>query len=110
MMIKKIIFSALSFLLLAAHFYRAEFFLLSVLCVLIPFLLLFRKAWIDVLMQFLLILGLFEWLRTIWYIVNERLTQGEPWIRFTLILSVVALFTLYSILVLEKQAPNKETT
>ncbi|MGD8358689.1 MAG: hypothetical protein PVJ33_16845 [Lysobacterales bacterium] len=89
----------LSFLLLAAHFYRAGQVALSVLCVLLPFLLFLRRSWIPMLFQTLLVLGALEWLRALYGFVQMRLAFGEPWTRLAVILVAVALFTAVSGLV-----------
>jgi hypothetical protein len=89
----------LSFLLLAAHFYRAGLPLLMWLCVALPLLPLLRRAWVPTLLQALLVLGALEWLRTLWVFASMRVAFGEPWIRLALILGGVALFTALSGLV-----------
>jgi hypothetical protein len=83
----------LSFLLLAAHFYRAGVVPLSALCIALPLLLLLRQAWVPRLFQFLLVLGALEWLRALYGFVAMRIAFGEPWTRLALILCAVALFT-----------------
>jgi hypothetical protein len=88
-----------SFLLLAAHFYRAGIPFLSGLCVGILFLLFFRKSWVPRLFQALLILGAFEWLRTLYIFATMRIAWEQPWTRLAVILGAVALFTALSGLV-----------
>jgi hypothetical protein len=83
----------LSFLLLAAHFYRAGLLPLSALCVALPFLLILRQAWIPSLFQALLVLGALEWLRALYGFAAMRIAFGEPWTRLAVILGAVALFT-----------------
>ena len=89
----------ISFLTLAAHFYRADLFVLSFLSLLIPLSLAIKKSWIAKLLQLLLLAGFFEWLRTLWILADERYTRGEPWLRLTIILGIVAMFTLSSALI-----------
>jgi len=83
----------ISSLLLGAHFLRLGQPLLVVLCVLLPLILLFRKFWAARLMQFYLILGAAEWVRTLLFLVAERRTEGQPWSRLVIIIGLVALFT-----------------
>ena len=94
----------LSFLLLAAHFYRAGVVPLSALCIALPLLLLLRQAWVPRLFQFLLVLGALEWLRALYGFVAMRIAFGEPWTRLALILGAVALFTGLSGLVFRNRS------
>ena len=83
----------LSFLLLAAHFYRAGLVPLSALCVGLPFLLFLRQPWVPRLLQLLLALGAVEWLRALYGFAAMRIAFGEPWTRLAVILGAVAVFT-----------------
>jgi len=83
----------LSFLLLAAHFYRMGLLSFAVLCVALPFLLFLRQAWVPRLLQVLLLLGALEWLRALYGFAAMRIAFGEPWLRLAIILGAVALFT-----------------
>jgi len=89
----------LSFLLLAAHFYRAGYPILTGVCVGVLFLLFFRKRWVPRLFQGLLILGAMEWLRALYFFAVMRIAWEQPWTRLAIILGAVALFTLTSGLV-----------
>jgi hypothetical protein len=95
----KLIPVILSFLLLAAHFYRAGYSSLTVVCIGILLLLFFRKPWIPRLFQGLLILASLEWLRALYFIAAMRIAWDQPWTRLAVILGAVALFTLLSGLV-----------
>lgn len=86
----------LSFLMLAAHFYRSGIFILSIFCLIIPFTLFIRNIWIPRIFQILLILGAIEWIRTIMIFVEERKMYDMPWVRLAVILGSVALFTALS--------------
>jgi len=86
----------LSFLLLAAHFFRSGIIILSILCLIIPFTLFIKNIWIPRIFQVLLILGAFEWIRTTLIFVEERKMYEMPWIRLAIILGLVALFTALS--------------
>ena len=89
----------LSFLLLAAHFYRSGLVVLAAICVALLFLLFFRRSWVPRLFQFLLILGALEWLRSLYYFAAMRIAWDQPWTRLAIILGAVALFTALSGLV-----------
>jgi hypothetical protein len=95
----KLIPVILSFLLLAAHFYRAGIPVLSGFCVGVLFLLFLRKRWIPRLFQGLLILAALEWLRSLYYFAAMRIAWDQPWTRLAIILGAVALFTALSGLV-----------
>jgi hypothetical protein len=83
----------LSFLLLGAHFYRAGYPFLTVLCATLPCLLFLRKAWVPRLFQVLLVLGALEWLRSLYLLAAMRIAFEQPWTRLAFILVAVALFT-----------------
>jgi hypothetical protein len=89
----------LSFLLLAAHFYRSGFLLPAILCVFVLFLLFLKKSWVPRLFQILLILGALEWLRSLYFLAAMRIAWDQPWTRMAIILGAVALFTALSALV-----------
>ena len=91
----------LSFLLLAAHFYRAGHLILTGLCVAALFLLFLRKSWVPRLFQVLLVLGAVEWLRSLYFFAAMRIAWEQPWTRLAIILGSVALFTALSGLVFE---------
>ena len=97
----------ISFLLLAAHSYRAGQAMLAGLCIVILLLLFLRQTWIPRLVQVLLVLGSLEWLRTLYFLVAERIAFEEPWIRLVFILASVALFTALSGLVFNSKALRK---
>lgn len=89
----KLIPILLSFMLLAAHFYRAGYPVLSGLCLGVMFLLFMRKPWVPRLFQGLLILGALEWLRSLYFLAAMRIAWDQPWTRLAIILGAVALFT-----------------
>jgi hypothetical protein len=95
----KLIPVILSFLLLAAHFYRAGYPVLSGLCVALLILLFLRKSWVPRLFQLLLILGALEWLRALYFFAAMRIAWDQPWTRLAFILGAVAVFTALSGLV-----------
>jgi hypothetical protein len=89
----------LSFLLLAAHFYRAGELVLVGISLSFMALPLARRTWVPRLLQAGLVLGAIEWLWTLWVIAEARIGYGLPWARMSAILGAVALFTVLSSLV-----------
>ena len=89
----------LSFGLLAAHFSRANLLPLVIVSLLIPLLLLIRKAWVARGIQVLLLLGGFEWIRSMFGYMEIRKATGEDWGRLAIILVTVAILTACSGLV-----------
>jgi len=83
----------LSALLLGAHFLRTELILPVVLALLFPALLFFRRAWAARLVQFILVLGALEWVRTLIILAAQRRAYGLPWTRLAIIIGLVAVFT-----------------
>lgn len=90
----------LSFLVLAAHVLRMGIPLLPILLLLSPLLLLTRQAWAARILQFVLLMGTLEWVRTAMVLTRQRMIGGEPWLRMTIILVTVALVTAASVLAL----------
>ena len=90
--------AALSLLLLAAHFLRAQ----SLLCVLLSIgltpLLFWEKRWLTQLVRIYLALGSLLWVYTAWMIVGERKARGLPFAAAAMILGAVTIFTLTSAL------------
>jgi hypothetical protein len=94
----------LSFLLLAAHFYRAGLPVLSAFCALFPALLLVKKPWVPMVVQTALVLAAVEWLRTLIGVAQVRIGFDQPWARMAIILGCVMLFTGLSALVFQAKA------
>jgi hypothetical protein len=96
---------ALALSLLGAHFYRAAAWPLVLLCALLVVLLLaWPRAWVARLVQGALVLGAAEWLWTALLLVQQRLALGQPWLRLSLILGAVVVFTAVSALVFRSAA------
>jgi len=93
----------LSFLLLAAHFYRAGNLVLTALGIGVLFVLVLKKSWVPRVFQVLLVLGALEWLRALYYFAAMRIAWDQPWTRLALILGGVALFTALSGLVFKSE-------
>ena len=89
----------LSFLVLAAHFYRGGNDVLVAVSLLLPLLLFIRKPWVPGVIQVALLLGALEWLHTLWFIAQMRMEFDMPWMRMAFILGGVALFTALAALV-----------
>lgn len=97
----------LSFGLLAAHFSRADLFPLVLVSLVIPLLLLIKRAWAARSIQLLLLLGAFEWIRSMFGYIEIRKTIGEDWGRLAIILITVALLTACSGLVFRGKSLKK---
>jgi len=94
-----LLWPALALILLGAHFYRAAAWPLVLLCLVLVALLAWPRAWAARLVQAALLLGAAEWLWTALLLVQQRQALGLPWLRMSLILGAVALFTAASALV-----------
>jgi hypothetical protein len=70
----------LSFLLVAAHFSRADNGPLVVVSLVFPLILLLPRPWVARVTQLLLILAGLEWVRTMVALASMRQEAGEPWI------------------------------
>jgi hypothetical protein len=98
----------ISFLLLAAHFMRAGQVVVSTVLLALLLLLFLPKIWVPRVIQLILLLGTFEWLRTLYTVAQVRIALDMPWMRMAIILGVVALFTVLSCLVFRSAALRKK--
>ena len=98
----------ISFLLLAAHFFRAGQVVISIALLSLLGLLFLRKAWVPWVIQVILLLGTVEWLRTLYSVAQVRIELDMPWMRMAIILGVVALFTALSCLVFRSKALRRK--
>ncbi len=96
-----------SCLLMAAHFSRAGENGLVAFSFLALFLLLIRRRWAAITVQFLLIAASVEWIRTAMRIIQIRQAEGESWTRLAIILGAVALSTALSALVFQTKGLKK---
>jgi hypothetical protein len=90
-----------AFLLLAAHFFRADNQLglwVSLLAIVLIFV---RRPWAARASQVLLVLGSLEWLRSTVTLIQARGELGQPFLRLALILGAVFLLTALSALVFQ---------
>jgi hypothetical protein len=89
---------------LAAHFYRSQLWIAFGLTVaLLPFVFI-RAPWAARVLQFALLAGAVEWLRTAAALIALRQSMGMPWTRLAIILGVVAIATGLCALVFRMQA------
>jgi hypothetical protein len=109
-MIIRIILLILSFLILAAHFSRADNLVLMILCLLVPTLMFIKRRWVLLVIQILLYCGVFVWINTIIQLASERIDLGQPWLRMGIILSFIALITGLSGVLLNSNAIKKKYT
>jgi hypothetical protein len=94
----------ISFLLIAAHFYRAGLAVSAYLLLSLLLLLAIRNVWVPRVLQLFLLLAALEWVRTLFNIAQMRIDMGAPWVRMAVILGAVALFTALSGLVFRTAA------
>lgn len=95
--------AGLSILVLGAHLLRHLGTLPALPCLALLALLFVRRPWAARTMQAALLLGVFEWLRTLGELLPARRAAGEPWVRLVAILGSVALVALFSALAFEAQ-------
>jgi hypothetical protein len=86
----------LAAILLAAHFLRSYSLVLVALCLLSPFLLLIKKRWSLLTLQWLTVPTALIWLLTLYGIIQERIFEQRSWTASAIVLGVVALFTLWA--------------
>lgn len=97
----------ISFLLVAAHFFRSGQMIFVALMLCMPLLLLVRRSWVPGVVQVVLLLAAAEWIRTLINIAQLRMQIGESWVRMAVILGAVALFTAASGLVFRSAGLRK---
>lgn len=88
-------------LLMAAHFLRFMVLHLSLLTVLLPFLLFFRRGWAVRVEQVWLSIGTLMWVGSARHVILDRQAHGQPFLRVALILGAVTLFSAGAVTVLE---------
>jgi ABC-type transport system involved in Fe-S cluster assembly fused permease/ATPase subunit len=95
----KILAILLCFVFMAAHWSRAGMSELSILCLLFPFILLWRHRIAAIVTQIVLFLFGLEWIRALLAYVNIRIENQEDWLRLAVILVAVSLINFATILV-----------
>jgi hypothetical protein len=93
MKILRIVLIVVAFVVLAAHMSRAGSTVFAGLVLLAPLLLFVRQPWAGWTLRLALLLGGFEWVRTVVRLVGERRAAGADWTRLAVILVAVALLT-----------------
>ena len=93
-----------SLVLLGAHFLRYGNSIGVLGSLLLVALLMVRRRWVARLVQVVLILGTLEWVRTLHELAQVRVATGQPFIRMTVILGVVAAVTFCSALLFQSGA------
>lgn len=91
----------LSLVLLGAHFLRYGNSIGVFASLLLIALLMVRRRWVARLMQIALVLGTLEWVRTLHELAQIRAATGQPFIRMTVILGIVAAVTFCSALLFQ---------
>ena len=104
----KILPIILCFLLLAAHFGRANLFILQIISILIPFLLFWKTKVTAFIIQACLLLAGIEWIRTTVYYTQIRIENGEPWLRLAIILGAIAVLNFATILVFSTKSMKEK--
>jgi len=92
-----------TYLLLAAHFLRMGHPILTLLCILLPFLLVIKKRLSLIILEFFTYMGAGIWVHTIIMLIKKRIKMGTSYRTALIILASVALFTLFSGLILNKK-------
>ena len=86
----------LAAILLAAHFLRSFSIIPMLVCLLAPLLLLIRKRWSLLSLQFATIPAALIWLLTLYGIIQQRIFEQRSWTASAIILGTVTLFTLFA--------------
>lgn len=93
----------LSLAVLGAHFLRYGSSIGVLAALLLIALLFLRRPWVARVMQVVLVLGMLEWLRTMYELGHMRALQGQPYGRMLVILGIVAAVTLCSALLFQSK-------
>jgi hypothetical protein len=90
----------ISFLLLAAHFYRRGNLIFTIIAICIPFLLFLKNKYSIYIVQIFLFAGIIVWINTYVFLKNIYDKYNVSFSKAGLILSCVILLTALSILIL----------
>jgi len=101
---------SLSFLMLAAHFSRIDNSYLMILSLLIPFLFFFKKRSTLILIQVFCYLGSAAWLYAMFGYIQQRIALGTDWGKLAVIISVIAIFTAVTGVLLNADVMKKKYT
>ena len=102
-MILRMIPLVIASLLMAAHFLRGGNIGLVLLSILVPLLLLIRKRWSLILVQLSAYAAAMVWVYATIRLVQERMLLARPWSSAVIILSSVALFSVFAGLLLNSR-------
>lgn len=91
----------LSLVMLGAHFMRYGNSIGVIGALALIALLFVRRPWVARLTQVVLVLGALEWVRTLYELVQERAVYGQPLVRMSVILGVVAAVSFCSALLFQ---------
>lgn len=94
-----LIFPALAYLLVGAHFLRADELILVAIVPLMVGLLAVRRAWVAHVSRLALFISSLFWLRALVAMAAMRYSMDLPFLRLTLILGSVILLTVGAIFV-----------
>ncbi len=94
----------LSLVILGAHFMRYGNSIGVFGSLVLIALLIVRRPWVARLMQFVLILGALEWVRTLYELAQVRAAHDQPFTRMIVILGVVVAVTFCSALLFQTPA------
>ena len=103
MIILRLLPVIISFLLLAAHFSRADHLILVIVALIFPFLFIIKRRIILRIIQVVLIISGAEWVRAMLIYIEARKSTGDDWTRLAIILSIVAIYTAASGLFLQNR-------
>ena len=95
-------------LLLSAHFSRANNNVLAIITLLVPFLLFVKKSWVIQVLQGIGYLASVAWLFSAYQYIQQRIANGDDWVRLAIIIFTVAVYSAWSSYFLGSQ-PVKET-
>ena len=65
-------------------------------CIAVPLLIVFPERWAARAVQAFLICSSLVWVREVTSLVQQRMADGQPWMRMATILSIVAIVTAAS--------------
>ena len=97
----------LSLVVLGAHFMRYDNWIAVYGVAMLLVLMFVRRPWVARLLQLVLVIGAFEWLRTLYGLARFRIAQDQPFVRMAVILGVVAAVTLGSALLFQTPSLRK---
>ena len=97
----------LSLLVAGAHFLRYGNTIGVVVSLLLIGLLILRQAWVARLVQVGLVVAALEWAWTLYWLVQMRAAQGEPFMRMAIILGAVIAVTFCSALLFQTRTMKR---